>query len=32
MLLGLRNEPGAEQMNGHGLSAKEFQNSVCRNG
>lgn len=32
VLSGLRNEPGDEQMNGHGLSAKEFQNSVCCNG
>lgn len=28
MLSGLRNEPGAEQMNGDGLSAKGFQNCV----
>lgn len=32
MLSGLRNEPGAEQMNGDGLSAKGFRNYVCRNG
>lgn len=29
---GLKTEAGAEQMNGHGPSAEEFQNSVCCNG
>jgi len=32
MLSGVRNELGAEEMNGYGLSAKEFQNSVLCNG